>query len=161
MEGRPPLVLVSNRGPVTFGPDGGYGHPDHIAVGQLTMAAIVCAADPSYAVPGGEPAHVGGGPLAVVHDEIGVLLADRRSADAPALEPERVDQAAGRVAPWVSEHAARRRPQRYQFCFQPSAASVRRCSWGRRRTGSRRRGRGGTSRRTCGSTTTRTGVWLA
>src|SRR3954469_14917747 len=32
---------------VTFGPDGAYGHPDHIAISQLTMAAIVCAADPS------------------------------------------------------------------------------------------------------------------
>jgi LmbE family N-acetylglucosaminyl deacetylase len=33
---------------VTFPPDGNYGHPDHIAVGQLTSAAIVCAADSSY-----------------------------------------------------------------------------------------------------------------
>src|SRR5262249_20331306 len=30
---------------VTFGPDGGYGHPDHIAISQLTSAAIVRAAD--------------------------------------------------------------------------------------------------------------------
>lgn len=42
---------------VTFGPDGGYGHPDHIAVAQLTSAAVVCATDPSYAAPGGDPAH--------------------------------------------------------------------------------------------------------
>ncbi len=33
---------------VTFPPDGNYGHPDHIAVGQFTSAAIVCAADASY-----------------------------------------------------------------------------------------------------------------
>jgi LmbE family N-acetylglucosaminyl deacetylase len=33
---------------VTFPPDGNYGHPDHIAVGQLTNAAVVCAADSSY-----------------------------------------------------------------------------------------------------------------
>src|SRR3954470_13728749 len=32
---------------VTFGPDGAYGHPDHIAISQLTGAAIVCAADPA------------------------------------------------------------------------------------------------------------------
>jgi LmbE family N-acetylglucosaminyl deacetylase len=32
----------------TFGPDGGYGHPDHIAISQLTTAAIVCAADPLF-----------------------------------------------------------------------------------------------------------------
>jgi LmbE family N-acetylglucosaminyl deacetylase len=30
---------------ITFGPDGAYGHPDHIAISQLTTAAIVRAAD--------------------------------------------------------------------------------------------------------------------
>ena len=44
---------------VTFGPDGAYGHPDHIAISQFTTAAIVAAADaacegiegmPTYAV---------------------------------------------------------------------------------------------------------------
>jgi LmbE family N-acetylglucosaminyl deacetylase len=34
---------------VTFGPDGSYGHPDHIALSQFTGAALVCAADASYA----------------------------------------------------------------------------------------------------------------
>ena len=33
---------------VTFPPDGNYGHPDHIAVGQFASAAIICAADSSY-----------------------------------------------------------------------------------------------------------------
>jgi LmbE family N-acetylglucosaminyl deacetylase len=33
---------------ITFGPEGAYGHPDHIAIGQLTAAAIVCAADPLF-----------------------------------------------------------------------------------------------------------------
>jgi LmbE family N-acetylglucosaminyl deacetylase len=33
---------------VTFGPDGAYGHPDHIAISQFTTAAIVAAADPAY-----------------------------------------------------------------------------------------------------------------
>ena len=32
---------------VTFGPDGAYGHPDHIAISQLTTAALVASADPS------------------------------------------------------------------------------------------------------------------
>lgn len=36
---------------VTFPPDGNYGHHDHIAIGQFTNAAIVCAADPSYIDP--------------------------------------------------------------------------------------------------------------
>lgn len=34
---------------VTFGPDGAYGHPDHIAVSQFTTAAIVAAADAAFA----------------------------------------------------------------------------------------------------------------
>jgi LmbE family N-acetylglucosaminyl deacetylase len=33
---------------VTFGPDGAYGHPDHIAICQLTTAAVLCAADAKY-----------------------------------------------------------------------------------------------------------------
>jgi LmbE family N-acetylglucosaminyl deacetylase len=45
---------------ITFGPDGAYGHPDHIAISQLTTAAIGCAADASFGggrVPG-EPHRV-------------------------------------------------------------------------------------------------------
>jgi LmbE family N-acetylglucosaminyl deacetylase len=41
---------------VTFGPDGAYGHPDHIAISQFTTAAIVAAADPAFAASGVEPA---------------------------------------------------------------------------------------------------------
>lgn len=33
---------------VTFGPDGAYGHPDHIAICQATSAALVAAADPGH-----------------------------------------------------------------------------------------------------------------
>jgi LmbE family N-acetylglucosaminyl deacetylase len=40
---------------ITFAPDGAYGHPDHIAICQLTTAAIVAAADPAF-VPGGPEA---------------------------------------------------------------------------------------------------------
>ena len=42
---------------VTFPPDGNYGHPDHIAVGQFTSAAILCAADSSFADPQNLPVH--------------------------------------------------------------------------------------------------------
>lgn len=41
---------------VTFGPDGDYGHPDHIAICQLTSGALVCAADPAFQSQSG-PAH--------------------------------------------------------------------------------------------------------
>ncbi len=33
---------------VSFGPDGNYGHPDHIALSQFITAALICAADESY-----------------------------------------------------------------------------------------------------------------
>jgi LmbE family N-acetylglucosaminyl deacetylase len=36
---------------VTFPPDGNYGHPDHIAIGQYTNAAVLCAADSNYQDP--------------------------------------------------------------------------------------------------------------
>src|SRR5439155_26668309 len=39
---RPDAVL-------TFGPDGAYGHPDHVAISQFTTAAIVAAAEPAIA----------------------------------------------------------------------------------------------------------------
>ena len=41
---------------VTFGPDGGYGHPDHIAISQFTTAATVCAADDGYSIDDGSQA---------------------------------------------------------------------------------------------------------
>lgn len=37
---------------ITFGPDGGYGHPDHIAISQFTAAAVIAAADAGYSAPG-------------------------------------------------------------------------------------------------------------
>jgi LmbE family N-acetylglucosaminyl deacetylase len=37
---------------ITFGMDGAYGHPDHVAISQFTSAAVVAAADPASAVDG-------------------------------------------------------------------------------------------------------------
>ncbi|MGE5378706.1 MAG: PIG-L deacetylase family protein [Bacteroidota bacterium] len=42
---------------VTFPPDGNYGHPDHIAIGQFTSAAIICAVDSTYQDPEKLPSH--------------------------------------------------------------------------------------------------------
>ncbi len=48
---RPDVVL-------TFGPEGAYGHPDHVAISQFTTAAIVAAAAPTRAGDeAGGPAH--------------------------------------------------------------------------------------------------------
>lgn len=42
---------------ITFGPEGAYGHTDHIAISQLTAAAVTCAADPGYSAGGGQAPH--------------------------------------------------------------------------------------------------------
>lgn len=43
---------------ITFDANGGYGHPDHIAISQLTTAATVCAADSNYTTKyNHQPAH--------------------------------------------------------------------------------------------------------
>ena len=42
---------------VTFGPDGSYGHPDHIAISQFTTAAVACTADPTHLTGDDDPAH--------------------------------------------------------------------------------------------------------
>ena len=47
---RPQVVL-------TFGPEGAYGHPDHIAICQFTSTALVCAADPNFPDGNSTPLH--------------------------------------------------------------------------------------------------------
>jgi LmbE family N-acetylglucosaminyl deacetylase len=42
---------------VTFGPDGAYGHPDHIALSQFTNGALVCAADRNFVDAQVQPPH--------------------------------------------------------------------------------------------------------
>lgn len=43
---------------VTFGPEGGYGHPDHIAISQFAGASLVAAADRAFVTPDSElPPH--------------------------------------------------------------------------------------------------------
>ena len=42
---------------VTFGPDGAYGHPDHIALSQFTMGALICAADRNFVDANVQPPH--------------------------------------------------------------------------------------------------------
>lgn len=42
---------------VTFGPDGAYGHPDHIALSQFTNGALVCAADRNFVDVNVQPPH--------------------------------------------------------------------------------------------------------
>jgi LmbE family N-acetylglucosaminyl deacetylase len=38
---------------ITFAPEGAYGHPDHIAISQFTTAAVVGAADSTFALSNG------------------------------------------------------------------------------------------------------------
>lgn len=42
---------------VTFPPDGNYGHPDHIALSQFTMSALVCSSDGNFIDANGQSSH--------------------------------------------------------------------------------------------------------
>ena len=42
---------------ITFGPEGGYGHPDHIAISQFAAASVVCAADAGFSIEEGSHAN--------------------------------------------------------------------------------------------------------
>jgi LmbE family N-acetylglucosaminyl deacetylase len=42
---------------VTFGPDGAYGHPDHVAICQFTTAAVAVSADPTFLSAEGDVPH--------------------------------------------------------------------------------------------------------
>lgn len=42
---------------VSFGPDGAYGHPDHIALSQFTNGALICAADRNFVDVNVQPPH--------------------------------------------------------------------------------------------------------
>jgi LmbE family N-acetylglucosaminyl deacetylase len=42
---------------VTFGPDGAYGHPDHIALSQFVNGALVCAVDRNFVDADTQPPH--------------------------------------------------------------------------------------------------------
>ncbi len=50
--GRLALAVRARRPRVvaTYGPGGGYGHPDHVRTHQVTMRAVALAADPSWSV---------------------------------------------------------------------------------------------------------------
>ena len=64
-------------------------------------------------------------PCLVVDDEVGVLLADHRAADAAALEAELVDDAARRgTVGGVAEDAAGRRQAERLVCLAPAADLV-------------------------------------
>lgn len=43
---------------ITFDPFGAYGHPDHIAISQFTLGAVVLAAGSELKDPGGSPPHL-------------------------------------------------------------------------------------------------------
>jgi N-acetyl-1-D-myo-inositol-2-amino-2-deoxy-alpha-D-glucopyranoside deacetylase len=81
-----PRVLIS------FGPDGLYGHPDHIAIGQLTSDARRAAADPSFATADCAAYHVPRHFLAVWSaEQVATLLQQLMAAGTPGqlwqLEP--------------------------------------------------------------------------
>ena len=83
---------------ITFGPEGAYGHVDHIAISQYTAAAIACAADPAYVVP------VGGAPHRVSKFYFIAWSAGKWAAYQAALKTLvfTIDGQERQVAPWPS-----------------------------------------------------------
>jgi LmbE family N-acetylglucosaminyl deacetylase len=79
---------------VTFGPEGAYGHPDHIAISQFTTAATVVAADPNH--------HALGEPHCVSKLYYLAWPADKWAAYQSALKDLKstVDGVDRRPAPW-------------------------------------------------------------
>ncbi len=74
------VAVVRDRRPdvvVTFGVEGAYGHPDHIAISQFTPAAVVCAADAGYTDAAGAPHRV-----ATYYHRIWTIADGARFADA-------------------------------------------------------------------------------
>lgn len=56
--GRELVAVLRSRRPsvvVTYDPDGGYGHPDHIQAHRITMSSVAAAADENYATELGRP----------------------------------------------------------------------------------------------------------
>ncbi len=74
---------------VTFAEDGGYGHPDHIAIHYATVDAVRLAADPSYRPELGEPWRVGAFYYTAVPREIMLEFAERNDGPLRHLSPER------------------------------------------------------------------------
>ncbi|GAA2124764.1 N-acetyl-1-D-myo-inositol-2-amino-2-deoxy-alpha-D-glucopyranoside deacetylase [Streptomyces synnematoformans] len=86
---------------VTYDPDGGYGHPDHIQAHRVAMRAADLAADAAYRAPGPDPAE----PWAVARiywtcaarTAVERGLAGLAAADAPFAEPATVADLPGVV----------------------------------------------------------------
>lgn len=75
---------------VTFGEDGIYGHPDHVAIHHLTVAAIAAAADPNQPEGLGEPWKVGALYFSAIPRERIRSMAERRDGPFRSLTPEQL-----------------------------------------------------------------------
>src|SRR5690606_39588361 len=78
---RPALV-------VTFAEDGGYGHPDHIAIHYATVEAVRLAADPDYRPELGEPWRIGAFYYTAIPREVMLEFAERNDGPLRHLSPE-------------------------------------------------------------------------
>jgi LmbE family N-acetylglucosaminyl deacetylase len=85
---------------VSFGPEGAYGHPDHIAISQFAGAAIVAAADPGFSSNGGDPEH--GSPHSVSKFYYMVWPPDKWAAYQSAFRDLKttIDGVERRATPW-------------------------------------------------------------
>lgn len=75
---------------VTFAEDGGYGHPDHIAIHHRTLAAVAVAADPDQPAGLGEPWRVGALYVTAMPRERLQQMARRAEGPFRSLSPEQI-----------------------------------------------------------------------
>lgn len=73
---------------VTFAEDGGYGHPDHIAIHYATVEAVRLAADPDYRPELGEPWRIGAFYYTAIPREVMLEFAERNDGPLRHLTPE-------------------------------------------------------------------------
>ena len=77
---------------ITFGPDGIYGHPDHLAVHRATVAAVHAAADPRCLPADGAPWQIAALYFIAAVRERLLAMADRPDGPFRDLSPEQRDK---------------------------------------------------------------------
>jgi N-acetyl-1-D-myo-inositol-2-amino-2-deoxy-alpha-D-glucopyranoside deacetylase len=73
---------------VTFAEDGGYGHPDHIAIHYATVEAVRLAADEDYRPELGAPWRIGAFYYTAIPREVMLEFAERNDGPLRHLTPE-------------------------------------------------------------------------
>ncbi len=77
---------------ITFGPDGIYGHPDHLAMHRAAVTAVHAAADPAYLPAVGEPWQIRAFYFSATPRERLLMFAEMPDGPFRDLTPEQLQQ---------------------------------------------------------------------